>query len=304
MSNAIIQTTGLNYFFSRDQQTLYNINLQVEKGAIYGFLGPNGAGKTTTLRLLLGLLKNQDGKIELFGEDLQHHRLSILKRLGSLIEQPSLYSHLTANENLEVYRRTYGVPKSRIAEVLELVGLQDTGKKKAKQFSLGMKQRLSIAIALLHNPELLILDEPTNGLDPNGIIETRELIKKLNKELGVTILVSSHILAEVEKMATHLGIIHKGKMLFQGPLTDLQQMKTRKSFVHINTSNNDAAFQILQNAFAVERVNGHLVVPYHDNVGTASVNRMLHTHNIDVFLLQPQQNDLEQLFIDITAENV
>lgn len=302
MSNAIIKTTGLNYFFSRGQQTLHNINLQVEKGSVYGFLGPNGAGKTTTLRLLLGLLKNQQGKIELFGDDLQHNRLPILKRLGSLIEQPSLYSHLTAKENLEVYRRIYGVDKSRVADVLGLVGLQDTGKKKAKQFSLGMKQRLSIAIALLHNPELLILDEPTNGLDPNGIIETRELIKKLNSELGVTILVSSHILAEVEKMATHVGIIHKGKMLFQGRLQELQQMQTRKSYLNIKTSNNDAAFDLLQSAFAVERVNGHLQLPYQDNAATATVNRMLLTHNIDVFMLQPQQNDLEQLFIDITAE--
>lgn len=304
MINCIIKTTGLNYFFSKDQQTLHNINLQVEKGAIYGFLGPNGAGKTTTLRLLLGLLKNQQGKIEMFGEDLQHNRLGILNRLGSLIEQPSLYGHLTAKENLEVYRRTYGVAKNRIAEVLQLVSLQDTGKKKAKQFSLGMKQRLSIAIALLHNPELLILDEPTNGLDPNGIIETRELIKTLNREMGVTIIVSSHILAEVEKMASHLGIIHKGKMLFQGPLNELHALKNKKAFVHINTSNNDAAFTLLQSAFAVERVNGHIVVPYQDNGGTASVNRMLLTNNIDVFLLQPQQNDLEQLFIDITNDNL
>jgi len=304
MSNAIIKTTGLNYFFSRGQQTLHNINLQVEKGSVYGFLGPNGAGKTTTLRLLLGLLTNQQGKIELFGDDMQHNRLPILKRLGSLIEQPSLYSHLTAKENLEVYRRIYGVDKTRVAHVLQLVGLQDTGKKKAKQFSLGMKQRLSIAIALLHNPELLILDEPTNGLDPNGIIETRELIKKLNSELGVTILVSSHILAEVEKMATHVGIINKGKMLFQGPLRDLQQMQTRKSFLNVKTSNNDAAFELLQSAFAVERVNGHLQLPYQDNAATANLNRLLVANNIDVFMLQPQQNDLEQLFIDITAETV
>lgn len=304
MSSLIIKTTGLNYFFSRDQQTLHNINLQVEKGSIYGFLGPNGAGKTTTLRLLLGLLKNQEGKIELFGEDLHQNRLPILKRLGSLIEQPSLYNHLTAKENLEVYRRTYGVGKSRVGEVLQLVGLQDTGKKKAKQFSLGMKQRLSIAIALLHNPELLILDEPTNGLDPNGIIETRELIKKLNKQLGVTIIVSSHILAEVEKMASHVGIIHKGKMLFQGLLTELQQLKRKQSFLQIETGNNTHAFELLQQYHTVERVNGHLVIPYSSNTATADINKLLVANAIDVFLLQPQQNDLEQLFIEITNDNL
>jgi lantibiotic transport system ATP-binding protein len=304
MNKLIIETKALNYHFSRQQQTLYNIDMMVEKGSVYGFLGPNGAGKTTTLRLLLGLLKCQEGSIELFGYNLAHNRMGILKRLGSLIEQPSLYGHLTARENLEVYRRIYGTEKNRIAEVLKLVGLENTGSKKARQFSLGMKQRLSIAIALLHQPELLILDEPTNGLDPNGIIETRELIKRLNKEFGVTILVSSHILAEVEKMATHVGIIHKGKMLFQGPLTSLQQLKNKKSFVHINTSNNDAAFAILQGAFMVERVNGHLTVPYQDNGSTASVNRLLLQNNVDVFLLQPQQNDLEQLFIDITSDNL
>jgi lantibiotic transport system ATP-binding protein len=304
MSNHIIKTTGLNYFFSRGQQTLYNINLQVEKGAIYGFLGPNGAGKTTTLRLLLGLLTSQQGTIELFGEDLQQNRMSILKRLGSLIEQPSLYSHLTAKENLEVFRRTYGVEKSRVAEVLQLVGLQDTGKKTAKQFSLGMKQRLSIAIALLHNPELLILDEPTNGLDPNGIIETRELIKRLNKEMGVTIIVSSHILAEVEKMASHVGIIHKGKMVFQGQLSELQQLKRKQSFLQIETGNNAQAFELLQQHHAVERVNGHLIIPFNSHAATADINRVLVNNEIDVFLLQPQQNDLEQLFMDITNDKL
>src|SRR5215217_3036739 len=214
MPTAVIKTTALNYRFSKTQKTLDDINLVVEKGSIYGFLGPNGAGKTTTLRLLLGLLKNQSGQIEIFGADFSKNRIGILKRTGSLIEQPSLYGHLTAVENLEVYRKLYGASKSRLTEVLKLVGLEGTGFKKAKQFSLGMKQRLAIAVALLPNPELLLLDEPTNGLDPNGIIEIRELIKSLNKEHGVTVLVSSHILAEVEKMATHVGIIHKGKLVF------------------------------------------------------------------------------------------
>jgi lantibiotic transport system ATP-binding protein len=304
MNNLIIQTSGLTYHFSRQQKTLDNISLEVEKGSVYGFLGPNGAGKTTTLRLLLGLLKNQEGTIKLFGEDMAHNRMGILKRLGSLIEQPSLYAHLTAKENLEVYRRIYGADKSRVAATLQLVGLENTGSKKAKQFSLGMKQRLSIAIALLPSPELLILDEPTNGLDPNGIIETRELIKRLNREMGVTILVSSHILAEVEKMATHVGIIHRGKLLFQGQLSELQQLKNKQSFVHINTSNNEQAFALLQNSYAVERVNGHLTIPFESNATTASANRLLLTHNVDVYLLQPQQNDLEQLFIDITSNNI
>ncbi|HEX2534818.1 MAG TPA: ABC transporter ATP-binding protein [Chitinophagaceae bacterium] len=300
MNNLLIQTTGLNHSFSRGVQTLHNINLQVEKGSIYGFLGPNGAGKTTTLRLILGLLKKQEGTISIFGQDLAGNRIPVLRRMGSLIEQPSLYGHLTARENLEVYRRIYGCPKERIDEVLKLVALSHTKHKKAKQFSLGMKQRLSIALALLPRPELLILDEPTNGLDPNGIIETRELIKTLNREEGVTVLVSSHILAEVERMATHVGIIHGGKMLFQGTLSALHGLQDGKRVVQLETADNERAAKLLA-THGAERHNGHIVLPFESREKTAFVNRLLHQHDIDVFLLQPQQNDLEQLFIDITS---
>jgi ABC-2 type transport system ATP-binding protein len=298
----VIKTTALTYYFNKQQKTLDDINLEVEKGSIYGFLGPNGAGKTTTLRLLLGLLKKQKGSIQIFGKEFDRHRMESLKKIGSLIEQPSLYGHLTASENLGIYRKIYGAPKESIDKVLQLVGLPGTGKKKAKQFSLGMKQRLSIAVALLHNPELLILDEPTNGLDPNGIIETRELIKKLNKEDGVTIIVSSHILAEIERMATHVGIIHKGKLLFQGTLGELQNMKSRQSFIQIDTSNNAAALSLLA-GHGAETMNGYVVLPFKEKALTAAINRKLVEHNIDVYLLQPQQNDLEQLFIDITSNN-
>lgn len=303
-TTAVIQTTGLNYQFSKEAKTLDNISLQVEKGSVYGFLGPNGAGKTTTLRLLLGLLKKQEGDIKIFGEEFAGNRLPVLRRIGSLIEQPSLYGHLTARENLEVYRRIYHAPKERISEVLNLVGLANTGKKKAKQFSLGMKQRLSIALALLPNPELLILDEPTNGLDPNGIIETRELIKKLNTERGVTILVSSHILAEVEKMASHVGIIHRGKMLFQGTFPELQKLKTRESTFQVETSDNERAAAILSERFTVEKENGSLVLPFNSREEMGLVNRTLFQNGIDVYVLQPQQSNLEQLFIDITSSNV
>ena len=296
----ILRTSALNYYFNKQQQTLHNINLEVKKGSIYGFLGPNGAGKTTTLRLLLGLLQKQEGSIQIFGKEFSDHRIESLRNIGSLIEQPSLYNHLTAKENLGIYRKIYGASTAKIDEVLQLVGLEATGKKKAKQFSLGMKQRLSIAIALLHNPALLILDEPTNGLDPNGIIETRELIKKLNRENGVTIIVSSHILAEVERMATHVGIIHKGKLLFQGTLTELQNMKSRQSFLQLETNNNKAAKLILSEYGAVS-VNGYVVLPMKQKEDIPVINRHLVAHDIDVYLLQPQQNDLEQLFIDITS---
>lgn len=296
----IIKTTGLSYRYAKGAQTLSDINLHVEKGSIYGFLGPNGSGKTTTLSLLLGLLNNQKGDIEIFGQHLHANREEILKKVGSLIETPSLYGHLTATENLEVYRPVYGVSKGRITDVLKIVGLADTGKKVVKKFSLGMKQRLSVALALLPDPELLVLDEPSNGLDPAGIIELRELIKKLNREQGMTIVISSHLLAEVEKMVSHVGIVFKGKMIFQGPLSELHSFQQKGSRIFIKTSDNEAAFQLLrdhQPQMAGESVS----VAFSCIKQVAAVNRALMAHNLDVYLLHPKENDLEQLFIDLTT---
>ena len=301
MNNSpIIKTTGLSYRYSKDLKTLSDINLQVERGSIYGFLGPNGSGKTTTLSLLLGLLNNQQGDIEIFGQHLGANRVNILKKIGSLIESPSLYGHLTAKENLEVYRPVYGASKARVAEVLEIVGLADTGKKVAKKFSLGMKQRLAIALALLPNPELLILDEPSNGLDPAGIIELRELIKKLNKTYGMTILISSHLLGEVEKMVSHVGIIFKGKMLFQGPLSELHSFQQKGSRLFIRTSDNAAAYDLLQH-HQPEVVGESVSLAYNEIGQVAAINRTLNNHNLDVYLLHPKESDLEQLFIDLTS---
>jgi lantibiotic transport system ATP-binding protein len=296
----IIKTTGLSYHYAKGAQTLCDINLQVEKGSIYGFLGPNGSGKTTTLSLLLGLLNNQKGDIEIFGQHLHQNRVEVLRRIGSLIEAPSLYGHLTATENLEVYRQVYGASRVRVAEVLSIVGLADTGKKVVKKFSLGMKQRLSIALALLPNPELLILDEPANGLDPAGIIELRELIKKLNKEQGMTIVISSHLLAEVEKMVSHVGIIFKGKMIFQGPLSGLHSFQQKGSRIFIKTSDNEATFQLLRE-HQPEMVGEAVSIAFGGMKQVAAVNRTLINHNLDVYLLHPKENDLEQLFIDLTT---
>lgn len=220
MQNICLRTTNLSHQWKPQSPALNAINLQVPIGSIYGFLGPNGAGKTTTLRLILGLLKKQQGDIDVFGLRWETRRIDILRRIGSLIESPSLYSQLSARENLKVLQRVYRCPYVRIGEVLELVGLADTAAKKVRKFSLGMKQRLAIAIALLNNPDLLILDEPTNGLDPEGIIEMRELFRELNRG-GVTILMSSHLLGEMEKLITYTGIIHKGQLLFQGTMEQL-----------------------------------------------------------------------------------
>ncbi len=300
MKNTIIRTNGLSYKYAKAVQTLSDINLEVAQGAVYGFLGPNGSGKTTTLSLLLGLLNNQQGTIEIFGKNIRQHRVDILKRIGSLIEVPSLYGHLTAKENLEVYRPIYGVKSDRIKEVLKTVGLEDTGKKTAKKFSLGMKQRLAIALALLPNPELLILDEPTNGLDPNGIIELRQLIKMLNEQHGMTILISSHILSEVEKTVSHLGIIYKGKMLFQGTLPELHSFQQRDAKLCINTSDNEMAYRVL-GTYQPERTDDTILVHCSGNNEIATINRLLIQNNLDVYLLRPQENNLEQLFINLTT---
>ncbi|MBA2500372.1 MAG: ABC transporter ATP-binding protein [Chitinophagaceae bacterium] len=305
MTNSkIIETNNLSFSFKKGSKTLDNVNMSVTAGSIYGFLGPNGAGKTTTLRLLIGLLRNQHGSIKLFGQEFYQHRLEVLKKTGSLIEQPSLYQHLTAKENLEVYRGIYDCEKKRIGEVLELVDLNKTGSKKTKQFSLGMKQRLSIAVALLHNPELLILDEPTNGLDPNGIIETRELLKKMNRENGTTILVSSHLLPEVEKMASHVGIIHQGKLLFQGSLPELQLLKKKQTILEIETNDLPRTMDILKSKFEIQHSANIVLIPFKDNATNAAINKMLVEQGIDVYSIHSRHSDLEQLFMDITANNI
>jgi lantibiotic transport system ATP-binding protein len=299
-NNLIIKTSALSYQYSKETKTLSDINLEIERGSIYGFLGPNGSGKTTTLSLLLGLLNKQEGNIEIFGEQLQSNRIPILKKIGALVEMPSLYGHLTAKENLEIYRRDYNVPKERMDEVLEIVGLTGTGKKVVKRFSLGMKQRLAIALALLPNPELLILDEPSNGLDPAGIIELRALVKKLNKEYGMTIVISSHLLSEVEKMVSHVGIIYNGKMLFQGRLEELHLFQEKRSRLVINTSDNESAIELLLKYHPIKELE-NFSVDYEDQKQVAAIQKILNQHDLEIYLLHPKGNDLEQLFIDLTT---
>ena len=296
----VIRTSELCYHYPGDVQALYDINLCVERGSIYGFLGPNGSGKTTTLSLLLGLLNNQEGDIRIFGQNLHTNREAILVKTGSLIETPSLYGHLTARENLEVYRTIYGASKARVEEVLEMADLANTGKKLVKKFSLGMKQRLAIALALLPNPELLILDEPSNGLDPAGIIELRTLIKKLNREHGMTILISSHLLGEIEKMVSHVGIIYKGKMLFQGPLKELLHFQQKGAKLLIDTSDNERALFLLK-AYAPTWEESVISLPLANQQQVAAIQQILTRNNLAIYLLQPRSNDLEQLFIDLTT---
>lgn len=293
-----VETNNLTHRFSEKETVLDQINLQVPTGSIYGFLGPNGAGKTTSLKLVLGLIKKQQGSIAVFGQPFEQNRQSILQKTGSLIESPSLYAHLTAIENLLVLQKIYQCPKARIAEVLQLVGLAHTGSKQAGKFSLGMKQRLSIAIALLNSPRLLILDEPTNGLDPNGIIEMRELLKRLNLQQGITIIVSSHLLSEIEKLVTHTGIIHKGRMMFQGTLQQLQDKQLQGSFVLLDTNDHIKTLRIIKDN-NIEAITQHnkIMMPILPKKQIAKINQLLVQNNIDVHELSTLKNDLESIFM-------
>ncbi|MFA7361463.1 MAG: ABC transporter ATP-binding protein, partial [Candidatus Kapaibacterium sp.] len=232
------------------------------------------------------------------------NRIEVLKQTGTLIEQPSLYPHLTGYENLDIYRIIFECSKSRIDEVLRLVKLDDAKGKLVKAYSLGMKQRLSIALALLHKPKLLILDEPTNGLDPQGIVEIRELISSLVKETGVTVLISSHILSEVEKTATHVGIINKGKMLFQGTIDELKSLKSKNRKVMINTSDNDSAVGIIRKVLEDAVINGDAVTAEcDDKFKIALVNKELVRAGINVYEITAGKNNLEDLFIELTTES-
>jgi len=218
----------------KDNLSVNNLNMRVKEGRIYGFLGPNGAGKSTTLKMLLDLVKPTAGEIDIFGKRLNSStRSNILRNIGSLIESPSYYGHLTGFENLKILQTLLDVPKKNIDEVLRIVRLDSQQNKKVSAYSLGMKQRLGLAGALLSFPKLLILDEPTNGLDPAGIQEMRDLICSLPKKYGMTVIVSSHLLSEIDQIAEDIGIIANGKMMYQGPLNLLHETDKSKSLEEI-----------------------------------------------------------------------
>lgn len=244
MSDYVLRTSNLTKKY-KHQFALNKVNLSIEKGSIYGFIGQNGAGKSTLIRIATGLALPNSGHIELFGNSTEGELVQARKRIGTIIEGPALYPHMSAAENLEAHRLLKGIPgRDCIEKTLSLVGLQDTGNKKAKNFSLGMKQRLGLAIALLGDPEFLVLDEPINGLDPMGVVEIRELLKKLNQEYGITILISSHILSELHLLATHYGIIHKGQLLEQLTSNELNEKCQR--YIHIKVDNPDKATTIFE----------------------------------------------------------
>jgi ABC-type multidrug transport system ATPase subunit len=301
MSELIIQTTELDFYFNTFK-ALDKVNLNVPEGSIYGFLGPNGAGKTTTIRILLDLFHSQPGQVRLFGKELRSNKVELLGKMGALIENPSIYKHLTGRQNLEVIRRMIGAPKSRVDEVLKIVRLLDNADKKAKNYSLGMCQRLGLASALLNDPDLLILDEPTNGLDPSGIIEMRELIIRLNKEHGKTIFLSSHILPEIEKMATDLAIIDNGKIMYEGKLEGINSGNSKLLKIELNDVKKATEIIKSLNYTIAEQNNKSLTLPITDKSDIAKINSALVSANIDIYQLKSTDETLEAVFLNLTKK--
>ncbi len=277
-----------------------HVNMTVRKGDIYGLIGKNGAGKTTFMRIVCGLAAPTGGSLKLFGSDgLEQQRC----KMGCTIENPALYPAMTAQENMEVYRIALGIPDQQIIpDLLEFVGLHELWHKKTKDFSLGMKQRLMIAIALLGRPELLILDEPMNGLDPTGIIEVRELLMKLNRERQLTIIISSHILDELHKIATHYGVIHEGKLVDEFTAEELEQ-RCRKDLRFIVSDSEKAAVLIQKNVTANFDVDFSGGIILHDCLDQAGrINRLLMESNVDVSAIIPGEQGLEDYFTNLIGE--
>lgn len=296
---SIIRLENIDFSYTKKEQVLFKVNITVPEASIYGFLGANGAGKSTTLRLILGLMKPQAGTISVFGDNIKSSYPSYLGRVGSLIESASIYEHLSAQDNLKIAAKYYNTPKSQIKNILEKVKLDHTGRKKAKDFSTGMKQRLGLALALQHNPEILILDEPTNGLDPNGIIELRQILKELNQE-GKTILLSSHILSEVEKIVDHIGIINGGSIVFEGSLNELQSLRGKNMEVHIKVSDADKAIGSIPAYNASKIDSQHFNIKLEEASTLPKIIKKLVQADIDVYEVVPQSSDLEKMFLNVT----
>ncbi|WP_226002935.1 ABC transporter ATP-binding protein [Paenibacillus sp. BJ-4] len=298
----IVETKALRKNFGRFT-AVDDISLHLERGSIYGFLGENGAGKTTTIRMLMRLMEPTSGEVFLFGERLEKNYPSIFSRIGTIIETPGLYGNLSARDNLRICCTYMGVKdEGRIEHTLSTVGLEHTGKKKFNDFSLGMKQRLGIARALVHDPELLILDEPTNGLDPSGIKEIRQLLKRLCEEEGKTILISSHILSEIQQLATHIGIIHNGKLLAEDRLNRLEE--SFEQYTDVKVDDAEAVRTFLQERMKQTQCDvkskQHLRI-YNPIENIAALNKELMDHHFSVYEIHTSKQTLEDYFLALIS---
>ena len=290
---------------SKEYDGVYRVqelDIRIKEGDIYGFLGPNGAGKSTTMKMLLGLVKPTSGTIEIMGKPFnEKNRRDILASVGSLIESPSYYGHLTGRENMEIIRRLLDLPKKNIEEAVHIVRMEKQMEKKVKNYSLGMKQRLGIAMALARFPKLLILDEPTNGLDPAGIEEMRELIKTLPKQYGMTVMISSHILSEIDQMATVVGIINQGCLIFQERMSVLDMQ--REPQIVLRTSDNNRAFELLKKV-KPQRTADSLQIGALTDEQTGAVVQCLCSNGISVYRVEEHRESLEDIFLNLTGKEL
>ncbi|MGO5030016.1 ABC transporter ATP-binding protein [Candidatus Agathobaculum pullicola] len=279
-----------------------HLALGVPEGSVYGFLGPNGAGKSTTLKMILGLVRPTAGSIRVLGKDLDRaNRLSVLRQVGSLIESPSYYGHLTGEENLRIVQTLRGVPERNIREVLQIVRLDGQQGKKVAHYSLGMKQRLGLAAALLGYPKLLILDEPTNGLDPAGIQEMRELICDLPGRFGMTVVVSSHLLSEIDQMADHVSIIREGELVFQDTLEALHGRSCHQ--LALKTTNNTVARKLLmEKSVSCQEEEDYLILPILSDEIAAQLTCFLADKRLGVVRLEERHKSLEDIFLELTGK--
>jgi bacitracin transport system ATP-binding protein len=302
MSNFIIETKNLVKKYS-GQTAVDNVDMHVGQGGIYGLLGRNGAGKTTIMKMILGLTPVTSGEIRVFGQMLKGSEKRIYPRIGALIETPGFYPNLTGTENLTIFARLRGLTRrDGLRRALDIVGLPHNDKKLFSDYSLGMKQRLGIANAVMHEPELLILDEPTNGLDPIGIAEMRKFIRNLCGEKGITILISSHILTEIEQLADSIGILHNGALLEESSYKDLQ--KKNRKYIHIKVSSSSKAIYILEQKLSISDYDAEddtTVRVYETNRDMAEINRALIMNGVDVVSARLCNDTLEDYFKKVTG---
>jgi len=298
----IIETNDLVFGYGK-HLVLRNIKLQVPAKSIFGFLGPNGAGKSTTIKTLLGLLHTQNGMIHIFGKELNSNKMYILQRIGAMVESPSLYEHLDAIHNLENTARLRNIPFDAIPSLLETVSLTHDAHRQVKQYSTGMKQRLSLAIALLAEPELLILDEPINGLDPNGIIEMRQLLVRINQEKNCTILLSSHILSEIEKLCSDVAIINSGSIVYQGNMQNLLSDSTGIEHLTLQTNNAEKAKILLDGKFNAFIKDGALQVTVGNKQEAAAIIKLIVDNGLDIYSAERESTGLEASFLHLLNEN-
>ncbi|MBL7864583.1 MAG: ATP-binding cassette domain-containing protein [Cyclobacteriaceae bacterium] len=301
MNEPVIETTNLSYHFGT-HQVLHDLSISVPAGSIYGFLGHNGAGKTTTIKILLSLLQDFHGDALILNKDIRSRRMEILARIGSLVEAPGLYHHLTGWENLRIRSLLLSVVPEKIVDTLRTVGLMEVKNRLVRHYSHGMKQRLGIALALLSDPQILILDEPTNGLDPTGIKEIRELLTTL-RSLGKTIFLSSHILSEVEKIITDVGIIHKGRLLYGGGVEGLKA--SGANLVEFDVLQPDLTRELLTMWGISFESNHHLInIPCKSNARIAELTDHFVTHGISVIGIRKLEKSLEHVYFELVEKEM